>query len=58
MIFIGGGGRTIDFGYLYIISMAPTHITSAEPNSLSAGVQGPIKGPGRSGVVLMISRAI
>ena len=33
-------------------------ITSAEPNSLSAGVQGLLKGPGSSGVVLMLSRAI
>ena len=34
--------------------------TSAEPNSLSAGVQGPlnfIKGPGSSRLVLMLSRA-
>ena len=31
-----------------------THIMSAEPNSLSAGVQGPLKGPGS----LMLSRAI
>ena len=30
----------------------------AEPNSLSAGVQGPLKGPESSGVVLMLSRAI
>ena len=30
-----------------------THITSAEPNSLSAGVQGPLKGPGSSRVVLL-----
>ena len=29
---------------------ARTHITSAEPNSLSAGV--PLKGPGSSGVVV------
>ena len=35
-----------------------THITSAEPNSLSTGVQGPLKGPGSSRVVLMLSRAI
>ena len=28
------------------------------PNSLSAGVQGPCKGPGRSRVDLMLSRAI
>ena len=35
-----------------------THITSAEPKSLSAGVQGPLKGPGSSRVVLMASRAI
>ena len=39
-------------------SCARTHITSAEPNSLSAGVQGPLKGPGSSRVVLMLSRAI
>ena len=37
---------------------ASMHITSAEPNSLSAGVQGPLKGPGSSTVVLMLSRAI
>ena len=34
---------------------ARTHITSVEPNSLSAGVQCPLKGPGSSGVVLMLS---
>ena len=28
---------------------ASTHIMSTEPNSLSAGVQGPLKGPGSSG---------
>ena len=33
-------------------------ITSAESNSLSAGVQGLIKGPGSSRVVVMLSRAI
>ena len=34
---------------------ASTHIASAEPNSsLSAGVHGPLKGPGSSGVVLSI----
>ena len=37
---------------------ASTHIMSAEPNSLSAGVQGPLKGPGSSMVILMLSRAI
>ena len=37
---------------------ARTHITSAEPNSLLAGVQGPLKGPGSSRVVLMLSCAI
>ena len=37
---------------------ARTHITSAEPNSLSAGVQGPLKSPGSSRVILMLSRAI
>ena len=37
---------------------ASTHITNAEPNSLLAGVQGPLKGPGSSRVVLMVSRAI
>ena len=41
---------------------ARTHITSAKPNSLSAGVQGsllrqPLKGPESSRVVLMLSRA-
>ena len=46
----GGGGAK---GYC-----ARTHITSAEPNSLSAGVQGPLKGPGSPGVVLMLFRAI
>ena len=35
---------------------ASTHIMSAKPNSLSAGVQGPLKGPGSS--TLMLSRAI
>ena len=42
-----GGGRKM--------LCASTHITSAEPNSLSAGVQGPLKGPGSSRVVLMLS---
>ena len=37
---------------------ASTHITSAEPNSLSTGVQGSLKGPGSSWVILMLSRAI
>ena len=37
---------------------ARTHIASAEPNSLLAGDQGPLKGPGSSRVVLMLSRAI
>ena len=46
----GGGGRKR--------LCASTHITSAEPNSLSAGVQGPLKGPGCSRVILMLSRAI
>ena len=45
----GGGGKRL---------CARTHITSAELNSLSAGVQGPLKGPGSSRVVLMVSRAI
>ena len=48
---LGGGGGRKRF-------CARTHITSAEPNSLSAGVQGPLKGPGSSWVVLMLSRAI
>ena len=44
----GGGGKKVMCQH--------THITSAEPNSLSAGVQGPLKGPGSSaGVVLMLS---
>ena len=47
--FRGGGAQRL---------CASTDITSAEPNSLLAGVQGPIKGPGSSGVVLMVSRAI
>ena len=34
------------------------HITSVEPNSLSPGVQGPLKGPLSSRVVLMLSCAI
>ena len=37
---------------------ASMHITSAEPNSLSAGVQGPLKGLGSSRVVLMSYHAI
>ena len=37
---------------------ASTHITSAEPNSLSARGQGPHKGPRSSRVVLMLSHAI
>ena len=37
---------------------ARTHITSAKPNALSAGVQGPLKRPGSSRVVLMLSCAI
>ena len=49
--FRGGGGGRKRF-------CARTHITSAEPNSLSAGVQGPLTGPGSSWVVLMLSRAI
>ena len=49
-IFIwGGGGKRL---------CASSHITSAKPNSLSAGVQGLLKGPGSSRVVLMVSRAI
>ena len=47
----GGGGRNKRL-------CARTHITSAGPNSLSAGVQGLLKGPGSSRVVLMLSRAI
>ena len=46
----GGGGRKR--------LCARTHITSAEPKSLSAGVQGPLKGPGSSRVVLLLYRAI
>ena len=46
----GGGGRKR--------LCARTNIMSAEPNSLSAGVQGPLKGPGSSRVVLVLSRAI
>ena len=46
----GGGGRKI--------LCARTHITSAEPNSLLAGVQCPLKGPGSFTLVLMFSRAI
>ena len=34
------------------------HIMSAEPNSLSSGVQGPLKGPRSCRVVLMLSRAL
>ena len=45
----GGGGKRL---------CARRHITSAEQNSLSAGVQGPLKGPGSSRVVLMLSRVI
>ena len=48
--FGGGGGRKM--------LCCSTHITSAEPNSLLAGVQGPLKGPGSSRVVLMLSSAI
>ena len=47
---LGGGGTQKVMCQLY-----STHITSAEPNSLSAGVQG--QGPGSSRVVLMFSRA-
>ena len=43
IFFLGGGRKRL---------CASTHITSAEPNSLSAGVQG-----GSSRVVLMLSRA-
>ena len=50
--FRGGGGGAQE------IICARTHITSAEAISLSAGVQGPLKGPGSSRVVLMLSRAI
>ena len=46
----GGGGRAQRL-------CASTH-KHAEPNSLSAGEQGPLKGPGSSRVVLMLSRAI
>ena len=46
----GGGGRKR--------LCASTPITRAEPSLLSAGVQGPLKGPGSSRVVLMLSRAI
>ena len=45
----GGGGKRW---------CACMHITSVEPNSLSARVQGPQKGPGSFRVVLMLSRAI
>ena len=45
----GGGGKRW---------CASTHIMSAEPNSLSAGVQGSHKAPGSSRVILMLSRAI
>ena len=53
-------GRIQDFhlGGRKRLLCARTHITSAKPNSLSAGVQGPLKGPGSSRVVLMLSRAI
>ena len=52
-------GRIQDFHLgRWSAKCARTHITSTEPNSLSAGVQGPLKGPGRSRVVLMLSRAI
>ena len=47
----GGGGRLC----------ARTHITSVEPNSLSAGahiMQGPFECPRSSRVVLMLSHAI
>ena len=47
---LGGGGRKR--------VCARSNITSAEPNSLSAGVQGSLKGPGSSRGVLMLSRAI
>ena len=46
--YLGGGRKRL---------CASTHITSAEPNSLSAGVQGPLKAPGSSRVVLLLSRA-
>ena len=46
----GGGGRKR--------LCARTHFTSSEPNSLSAGVRGPLKGPRSSRVVLLLSRAI
>ena len=45
----GGGGRK---------RLCARKRTSVEPNSLSAGVQGPLKGPGSSRVVLMVSRVI
>ena len=51
---LGGGGRK-DY-------CARTHITSAEPNSLAAGVQARLRAlsskVGSSKVVLMLSRAI
>ena len=51
--FHGGGGGAKDY-----VPARTLHITSEEPNSLSAGVQGPLKGPGSSRVVLLLSRAI
>ena len=51
--FYGGGGGVRK----RLCARIYTHITSAKPNSLSAGVQGPLKGPGSSRVVLMVSRA-
>ena len=48
--FRGGGGRKR--------LCARPHIMSVEPNSLSAGVQGQLKGPGSSRLALMLFRAI
>ena len=59
-----GRGGSQDFFFFFFWGgagkkrCARTHITGAEPNSLLAGVQGPLKGPGSSRVVLMLSRAI
>ena len=46
--FRGGGGKRL---------CARMHIRSAKPNSLLARVQGPLKGPGNSRVILMLSRS-
>ena len=53
---ITGGGGGVGEGCKGLCAL--THITSTEPNSLSAGVQGPLKGPGSYRVVLMLSCAI